>query len=204
MQRMFIIGITGGSGSGKSSIVNAIAEGFDKNQLTVLSQDRYYNPLDHLSSEERSVRNFDHPSAFDYDLLEKHLQELKKGNTIPAPVYSFVKETRESETDPISPTPILLLEGILLMNHPKIKSMVDLWIYIDTDEDHRLMRRVLRDTAERGQELTKVFRRYTEQVKPMHQNYIEASKSEADIIINNNHHYDRSVQFVIKAIQQMV
>ena len=201
---MFIIGITGGSGSGKSSIVNAIAEGFDKNQLTVLSQDRYYNPLDHLSPKERSVQNFDHPSAFDYDLLEKHLHELKKGNTIPAPVYSFVKETREPETDVISPTPILLLEGILLMNHPKIKSMVDLWIYIDTDEDHRLMRRVLRDTTERGQELTKVFRRYTEQVKPMHQNYIETSKSEADIIINNNHHYDRSVQFVIKAIQQMV
>jgi uridine kinase len=201
---MFIIGITGGSGSGKSSIVNAIAEGFDKNQLTVLSQDRYYNPLDHLSPKERSVQNFDHPSAFDYDLLEKHLHELKKGNTIPAPVYSFVKETREPETDVISPTPILLLEGILLMNHPKIKSMVDLWIYIDTDEDHRLMRRVLRDTTERGQELTKVFRRYTEQVKPMHQNYIEASKSEADIIINNNHHYDRSVQFVIKAIQHMV
>ena len=201
---MFIIGITGGSGSGKSSIVNAIAEGFDKNQLTVLSQDRYYNPLDHLSPKERSVQNFDHPSAFDYDLLEKHLHELKKGNTIPAPVYSFVKETREPETDVISPTPILLLEGILLMNHPKIKSMVDLWIYIDTDEDHRLMRRVLRDTSERGQELTKVFRRYTEQVKPMHQNYIETSKSEADIIINNNHHYDRSVQFVIKAIQQMV
>ena len=91
---MFIIGITGGSGSGKSSIVNAIAEGFDKNQLTVLSQDRYYNPLDHLSPKERSVQNFDHPSAFDYDLLEKHLQELKKGNTIPAPIYSFVKETR--------------------------------------------------------------------------------------------------------------
>jgi uridine kinase len=201
---MFIIGITGGSGSGKSSIVNAIAEGFDKNQLTVLSQDRYYNPLDHLSPKERSVQNFDHPSAFDYDLLEEHLHELKKGNTIPAPVYSFVKETREPETDLISPTPILLLEGILLMNHPKIKSMVDLWIYIDTDEDHRLMRRVLRDTSERGQELTKVFRRYTEQVKPMHQNYIETSKSEADIIINNNHHYDRSVQFVIKAIQQMV
>jgi uridine kinase len=201
---MFIIGITGGSGSGKSSIVNAIAEGFDKNQLTVLSQDRYYNPLDHLSPKERSVQNFDHPSAFDYDLLEEHLYELKKGNTIPAPVYSFVKETREPETDLISPTPILLLEGILLMNHPKIKSMVDLWIYIDTDEDHRLMRRVLRDTSERGQELTKVFRRYTEQVKPMHQNYIETSKSEADIIINNNHHYDRSVQFVIKAIQQMV
>jgi uridine kinase len=201
---MFIIGITGGSGSGKSSIVNAIAEGFDKNQLTVLSQDRYYNPLDHLSPKERSVQNFDHPSAFDYDLLEEHLHELKKGNTIPAPVYSFVKETREPETDLISPTPILLLEGILLMNHPKIKSMVDLWIYIDTDEDHRLMRRVLRDTTERGQELTKVFRRYTEQVKPMHQNYIETSKSEADIIINNNHHYDRSVQFVIKAIQQMV
>ena len=201
---MFIIGITGGSGSGKSSIVNAIAKGFDDHQLTVLSQDRYYNPLDHLSSEERSVQNFDHPNAFDYNLLEEHLDELKKGNTIQAPIYSFVKETRESETDPISPTPVLLLEGILLMNHPKIKSVVDLWIYIDTDEDHRLMRRVLRDTAERGQELTKVFRRYTEQVKPMHENYIESSKSEADIIINNNHHYDRSVEFVIKAIQQMV
>ena len=201
---MFIIGITGGSGSGKSSIVNAIAKRFDKSQLTVLSQDRYYNPLDHLSRDERSLQNFDHPNAFDYQLLEEHLQELKKGNTIQAPVYSFVKETREPETDPISPTPVLLLEGILLMNHPKIKSMVDLWVYIDTDEDHRLMRRVLRDTAERGQELKKVFRRYTEQVKPMHQNYIESSKSEADIIINNNHHYERSVAFVIKAIEQMV
>lgn len=201
---MFIIGITGGSGSGKSSIVNAIAKRFDKSQLTVLSQDRYYNPLDHLSRDERSLQNFDHPNAFDYQLLEEHLLELKKGNTIQAPVYSFVKETREPETDPISPTPVLLLEGILLMNHPKIKSMVDLWVYIDTDEDHRLMRRVLRDTAERGQELKKVFRRYTEQVKPMHQNYIESSKSEADIIINNNHHYERSVAFVIKAIEQMV
>ena len=201
---MFIIGITGGSGSGKSSIVNAIAKRFDKSQLTVLSQDRYYNPLDHLSRDERSLQNFDHPNAFDYQLLEEHLLELKKGNTIQAPVYSFVKETREPETDPISPTPVLLLEGILLMNHPKIKSMVDLWVYIDTDEDHRLMRRVLRDTAERGQELKKVFRRYAEQVKPMHQNYIESSKSEADIIINNNHHYERSVAFVIKAIEQMV
>ena len=201
---MFIIGITGGSGSGKSSIVNAIAKRFDKSQLTVLSQDRYYNPLDHLSPDERSLQNFDHPNAFDYQLLEEHLLELKKGNAIQAPVYSFVKETREPETDPISPTPVLLLEGILLMNHPKIKSMVDLWVYIDTDEDHRLMRRVLRDIAERGQELKKVFRRYTEQVKPMHQNYIESSKSEADIIINNNHHYERSVAFVIKAIEQMV
>jgi uridine kinase len=201
---MFIIGITGGSGSGKSSIVNAIAKRFNISQLTVLSQDRYYNPLDHLIPDERSLQNFDHPNAFDYQLLEEHLLELKKGNTIQAPVYSFVKETREPETDPISPTPVLLLEGILLMNHPKIKSMVDLWVYIDTDEDHRLMRRVLRDTAERGQELKKVFRRYTEQVKPMHQNYIESSKSEADIIINNNHHYERSVAFVIKAIEQMV
>ena len=201
---MFIIGITGGSGSGKSSIVNAIAKRFDKSQLTVLSQDRYYNSLDYLSPDERSLQNFDHPNAFDYQLLEEHLLELKNGNTIQAPVYSFVKETREPETDPISPTPVLLLEGILLMNHPKIKSMVDLWIYIDTDEDHRLMRRVLRDTTERGQELTKIFRRYTEQVKPMHQNHIESCKSEADIVINNNNHYMRSVAFVIKAIQQMV
>ena len=201
---MFIIGVTGGSGSGKSSIVNAIAEKFDNSQLTVLSQDRYYNPLDYLSPDERSLQNFDHPDAFDYQLLEEHLLELKNGNTISTPVYSFVKETREPETDSISPTPILLLEGILLMNHQRIKSMVDLWIYIDTDEDNRLMRRVLRDTTERGQELTKIFRRYTEQVKPMHQNYIESYKSEADIVINNNNHYERSVAFVIKAIQQMV
>ena len=201
---MFIIGVTGGSGSGKSSIVNAIAEKFDNSQLTVLSQDRYYNPLDYLSPDERSLQNFDHPDAFDYQLLEEHLLELKNGNTISTPIYSFVKETREPETDSISPTPILLLEGILLMNHQRIKSMVDLWIYIDTDEDNRLMRRVLRDTTERGQELTKIFRRYTEQVKPMHQNYIESYKSEADIVINNNNHYERSVAFVIKAIQQMV
>ena len=201
---MYIIGITGGSGSCKSSIVATIASEFPKDKLTVLSQDRYYRNLDHLSPEQRSKQNFDHPDAFDYDLLQQQLSALKSGQSIRAPRYSFVHETREEGTDCIEPTPILLLEGILLMNHAEIKSMVDLWIYVDTDEDHRLIRRLLRDTKERGHDISKVFKRYTEQVKPMHQNYIASTKHHADLIINNNDNFNRSVLFLKNALFYML
>jgi Uridine kinase len=200
---VFIIGITGGSGSGKSTLVEVLEKSSPK-ELQVLSQDRYYHHQDHLTPEQRRRTNYDHPDAFDYPLLIAHLRGLKAGDSVDVPVYDFVRETRKQETETIHPSKTLILEGILLMNNDIIFNLVDLWIYVDTDQDHRLLRRIRRDTTERGHDLETAFSRYTKQVKPMHDTYVSKARKMAHLVINNNNDYSVAASFYLWLLNSWV
>lgn len=193
---MLIIGIAGGTGCGKTTVVNQIINELPDDDVGVISQDSYYNDLSHMTEEERSNVNFDHPNSIDFELLIKHLHQLKTNNPIQKPVYSFVEETRLKETIRINPKKVMLVEGILVLSNPKIRELFDIKIYVHADSDERLIRRLQRDTKERGHDLEKVLHRYQTAVKPMHNQFIEPSKEFADIIIPNNHYNTVAVDMV--------
>lgn len=183
---MLIIGITGGTGSGKTTVVKQILNEISENEISVISQDSYYKDTSELSFEERTKINFDHPQSIDFELLIEQLKELKKGNIIQQPVYSFVEHNRVNETITTSPKKVIIVEGILIFNNPKLRDLFDIKIYVHADSDERLIRRVKRDITERGRDLTEVLNRYQDTLKPMHQQFIESTKEYADIIIPNN------------------
>ncbi len=193
---MLIIGIAGGTGSGKTTVVNQIVEELPENEVGVISQDSYYNDLSDLSKEERGQVNFDHPNSIDFDLLIKHLELLRQGETIEKPIYSFVEETRLEETISVHPRKVMIVEGILVLSNPKLREMFDIKIYVHADSDERLIRRLQRDIRERGHDLEKVLYRYQNAVKPMHEQFIEPSKEFADLIIPNNHYNTVAVDMV--------
>lgn len=193
---MLILGIAGGTGCGKTTVVNQIVEELPKNEVGVISQDSYYNDLAHLTKEERGKVNFDHPNSIDFDLLISHLQDLKEGKSINKPIYSFVEETRLEETILTPPRKVMIVEGILVLSNPLLREMFDIKIYVHADSDERLIRRLQRDIKERGHDLEKVLTRYQTAVKPMHQQFIEPSKEFADIIIPNNHYNTVAVDMV--------
>lgn len=183
---MLIIGITGGTGSGKTTVVKQILNELPENEISVISQDSYYNDTSDLSYEERTQINFDHPKSIDFDLLIAQLKELKKGNVIEQPVYSFVEHNRINKTVPTLPKKVILVEGILIFTNPLLRDLFDIKIFVHADSDERLIRRVKRDITERGRDLTEVLDRYQDTLKPMHQQFIESTKEYADIIIPNN------------------
>jgi uridine kinase len=183
---MLIIGITGGTGSGKTTVVKQILNEISENDISVISQDSYYKDTSELSFEERTQINFDHPKSIDFELLIAQLKELKEGNIIQQPVYSFVEHNRINETIATSPKKVIIVEGILIFNNPKLRDLFDIKIYVHADSDERLIRRVKRDITERGRDLTEVLNRYQDTLKPMHQQFIESTKEYADIIIPNN------------------
>lgn len=183
---MLIIGITGGTGSGKTTVVKQILNEISENEISVISQDSYYKDTSELSFEERTKINFDHPQSIDFELLIEQLKELKKGNIIQQPVYSFVEHNRVNETIATSPKKVIIVEGILIFNNPSLRDLFDIKIYVHADSDERLIRRVKRDITERGRDLTEVLNRYQDTLKPMHQQFIESTKEYADIIIPNN------------------
>ena len=193
---MLILGIAGGTGCGKTTVVNQIVEELPKNEVGVISQDSYYNDLSHLTKAERGKVNFDHPNSIDFGLLISHLQELKEGKSINKPIYSFVEETRLEETILTPPRKVMIVEGILVLSNPQLREMFDIKIYVHADSDERLIRRLQRDIKERGHDLEKVLTRYQTAVKPMHQQFIEPSKEFADIIIPNNHYNTVAVDMV--------
>lgn len=193
---MLILGIAGGTGCGKTTVVNQIVDQLPENEVAVISQDSYYNDLSHLSREERAKINFDHPNSIDFDLLIAHLEQLRLGNTIETPIYSFVEETRLDETISTSPKKVMIVEGILVLSNPSLRDMFDIKIYVHADSDERLIRRLQRDIRERGHDLDKVLTRYQTAVKPMHEQFIEPSKEFADIIIPNNHYNTVAVDIV--------
>ena len=193
---MLIIGIAGGTGCGKTTVVNQIVDQLPENEVGVISQDSYYNDLSHLTKEERSKINFDHPNSIDFDLLISHLKQLREGRTIDKPMYSFVEETRLADTIPTLPRKVMIVEGILVLSNPQLREMFDIKIYVHADSDERLIRRLQRDIRERGHDLEKVLTRYKTAVKPMHQQFIEPSKEFADIIIPNNHYNTVAVDIV--------
>ena len=183
---MIIIGVFGGTGSGKTTIVNQIVSDFNASDIQVISQDAYYKDNSSITYEERCLLNFDHPEAIDFELLYEHLSDLKNGENIQQPIYDFKTHNRTDKTLQISPKKILILEGILIMNYPKLRSLLDLKVFIETNSDMRMERRVKRDITERGRTPKEVMDRYLNNLKPMHDQFIEPMKMHADLIVENH------------------
>ena len=187
---MLIIGIAGGTGSGKTTVVRKIMERLPESEVAILPQDSYYRDSSHLPLEERLEMNFDHPDSIEFELLVKHLKELKKGRNIDQPIYSYLTCTRAKETIPVAPCQVVIVEGILVLCNPELRKLMDLKVFVDADPDDRLIRVINRDIVERGRSVNKVMERYEHTVKPMHLQFIEPTKRFADIIVpqgGNNH-----------------
>lgn len=199
---MLIIGIAGGTGCGKTTVVNQILEQLPEGEVGVISQDSYYKDTSHLSYDERVKINFDHPRSIDFTLLENHLKELKQGHNIEQPVYSFVKHNRTGDTILTKPRKVMIVEGILILTNPELRDMFDIKIFVHADSDERLIRRLKRDIAERGRDLDEVLSRYQNTLKPMHQQFIEPMKEYADIIIPNNKYNTVAVDIVKTIINE--
>ena len=193
---MLIIGIAGGTGSGKTTVVNQIMNELPADEVVIISQDSYYKKNENMTYEERSKINFDHPNSIDFDLLVAHLEALKKGEIIEQPVYSFVTHNRTIDTLITHPRKVIIVEGILIFNNPKLREMFDIKIYVHADADERLIRRIRRDVAERGRDVAEVLDRYQKTLKPMHQQFIEPTKNYADIIIPNDRYNTVAVDIV--------
>ena len=177
-----IIGIAGGSGSGKSTLTRLLSEQFG-DAVTVINHDDYYKSQDDVPFEERCKRNYDHPDAFDTDLLTAHLKRLRAGKAIECPVYDYTVLNRSDRTRVVSPAPVILVDGILILENKTLRSLFDIKLFVDTDADVRVLRHILRDTNERGRSLDSVITQYLTTVKPMHEAFVEPSKKYADIII---------------------
>ncbi|MCL5129903.1 MULTISPECIES: uridine kinase [unclassified Algibacter] len=193
---MLIIGIAGGTGCGKTTVVNQILHELPEGEVGVISQDSYYKDNTHLSLDERVNVNFDHPRSIDFDLLETHLKALKKGKNIHQPVYSFVKHNRTGDTILTHPRKVMIVEGILILTNPELRDMFDIKIFVHADTDERLIRRLKRDISERGRDINEVLTRYQTTLKPMHDQFIEPMKEYADIIIPNNKYNTVAVDIV--------
>jgi uridine kinase len=180
---MLIIGIAGGSGSGKTTVVKKIIESLPPDSVSILLQDAYYKDNGHLSPEEKRKINFDHPSSIEFDLLIGHIEQLKKGETIGMPIYSYVTCARAKETTPIYPRKVIIVDGILILSNPGLRDELDIKVFVDADPDDRLMRIIWRDIEERGRNFKQVLDHYETFVKPMHLLFIEPNKRYADIII---------------------
>ncbi|MEC3907013.1 uridine kinase [Tamlana sp. 2201CG12-4] len=193
---MLIIGIAGGTGCGKTTVVNKILNELPEGEVGVISQDSYYKDTTHLTYDERIKINFDHPKSIDFNLLASHLNALKKDTPIHQPVYSFVKHNRTGDTILTYPRKVMIVEGILILTNPELRDMFDIKIFVHADSDERLIRRLKRDIAERGRDLDEVLARYQNTLKPMHTQFIEPMKEYADIIIPNNKHNTVAVDIV--------
>lgn len=180
---MLIIGIAGGTGSGKTTVVNKIIDSFPAGEVAILPQDSYYKDSSHIPMEERSKINFDEPDAIEWTLLVEHLKSLKNGNSIEMPTYSYLTCTRQEETVKVEPRDVVIVEGILVLTDPTLRSMLDVKCFVDADPDDRLIRVISRDCVERGRTPEMVINRYQDVLKPMHCMYIEPSKRFADLII---------------------
>lgn len=199
---MLIIGIAGGTGSGKTTVVEQIVAELPLGEVCVISQDSYYRDTSHLSYEDRTKINFDHPNSIDFVLLVSHLKELRKGNSFEQPVYSFVEHNRTGETLTTVPKKVIIVEGILILANPDIRKMFDIKIFVHADSDERLIRRLKRDIATRGRDLEEVLNRYQTTLKPMHQQFIEPTKEFADIIIPTNKYNTVAVNLIRSIINQ--
>ncbi len=185
---MLIIGIAGGTGCGKTTVVEQIIAQLPKDEVCVISQDSYYKDTSNLSYQERVKINFDHPNSIDFDLLLQHLKSLREGDSFEQPVYSFVEHNRTGKTITTYPKKVVIIEGILILTQPEIRDMFDVKVFVHADSDERLIRRLKRDISQRGRNMDEVLTRYQTTLKPMHQQFIEPTKEFADIIIPTNKH----------------
>ena len=199
---MLIIGIAGGTGSGKTTVVQQIIDQLPECDVAVISQDSYYKDTSHLTMAERVEINFDHPNSIDFALLEQHLIDLKAGKAIDQPVYSFIDHNRTGETVKTEPKRVVIVEGILILTHPEVRDLFDIKIYVHADSDERLIRRLKRDISERGRDLEEVLTRYQTTLKPMHQEFIDPTKEFADIIIPTNRYNTVAVDVIRSVIEK--
>lgn len=199
---MYIIGIAGGSGSGKTSVVKKVIQALSSDKVSVLSQDSYYWDNGNLTQEEREQINFDHPSSIEFSLLVEHIKQLELGETIPMPIYSYVTCSRSKETIPVEPGEVLIVEGILIFTCPELCELMDLKVFVDTGADDRIIRIIQRDVNERGRGLDKSIKHYETYVKPMHEMFIEPTKRLADIIIPIGGHNEKGVDILTSKIRQ--
>ncbi len=193
---MLVLGIAGGTGSGKTTVVNQILNELPADEVGVISQDSYYRQHDNKTYDERSKINFDHPNSIDFDLLVKHIKALREGKVIEQPIYSFVTHNRTKDTVKTHPRKVMIVEGILVFSDSALRDMFDIKIYVHADSDERLIRRIRRDVAERGRDVNEVLERYQKTLKPMHQQFIEPGKVYADIIIPNDRYNTVAIDIV--------
>ena len=180
---MTIIGIAGGTGSGKTTVVRKIAQALPPHCVAVVPIDSYYNDTTNMTPEERKAINFDHPDAFDWQLLTEHVKKLKNGEAVEQPTYSYIESNRQKETIHVEPKPVIIIEGIMALHNKKLRDAMDLKIFVDTDNDVRLIRNIRRDVVERGRTVEMVLDRYEKVLKPMHEQFIEPTKKFADLIV---------------------
>jgi uridine kinase len=185
---MLVIGIAGGTGSGKTTVVKQIINSLPKNEVALVTQDSYYKDSSHLPLEQRQKINFDHPDSIEFELLIKHIAQLKNGNSIEEPVYSYLTCTRSDETNTIYPRKVVIVEGILILSNEKLRNLFDIKVFVSADADDRLVRVISRDTIERGRTIDVVLERYYNTVKPMHLQFIEPSQRYADLILPQGGH----------------
>lgn len=197
---MLVIGIAGGTGSGKTTVVSKILQQLNAEGVNVLSQDNYYHDNQHLSLQEREKLNYDHPKSIDFELMLQHVKMLKRGESIEQPLYSFVTHSRTGDHVLVEPKNVLIVEGILVLTNKELLKEFDLKVFVHADSDERLIRRIRRDTQERGRDLDEVLHRYQTTLKPMHNEFIEPSKNEADLIVPNMKHNNVAIDFLTTVI----
>jgi uridine kinase len=185
---MLIVGIAGGTGSGKTTVVKRVIENLPKDEVAILSQDSYYRDNSHLPIEERLEINFDHPNSIEFELLVEHIKMLREGKTIQEPIYSYLTCTRAKETIPIQPRDVVIVEGILVLSIPELRNLFDIKVFVYAEDDDRLVRVIRRDIVERGRSIDKVLDRYYKTVKPMHIQFIQPSQRFADLIVPEGGH----------------
>jgi len=202
MHNKLILGIAGGTGSGKTTIAEKIFEHFN-DQAVYIPHDRYYKDQSQKTMEERVKTNYDHPNALETELFITHLQEIQKGNTVDIPEYDFTKHTRKADTKTkIAPAPLIIIEGILIFDNPQLRDLIDLKIYVDVPADIRILRRAKRDIEERGRTLDTVYNQYIATARPMHEKYIEPTKEFADIIIPRGGKNEKAVSTLIHTLEK--
>lgn len=202
--KVTIIGVAGGSGSGKSTLVSKLQEAFANDDVSTLCHDFYYKEHSELTYEERTRLNYDHPQAFDTDMMVEHIKALKNNVPIAHPVYSFVDHNRTNEKVPVKPSKVIIVDGILIFENKELRDLMDIKVFVDTDADVRLARRIMRDVRQRGRSMESVIDQYITTVKPMHEEFVEPSKKYADVIIPEGGFNSVAVRMLIQNIRSLI